>query len=247
MDTRHVGHWAWAGATVALLAACGGGEVLAVLGFVGAGGGDFYVDGEVGVAGLQFDDTCSNPPNCAINLQLDDPGAGAWTDNYYTAALALRYTNSAGVPWCAASGSGRVDGERLELNSCFSGRYVTVNEAVSDDGSKRLFFEFTPRLSEGVWVEIQDRRRRFKFGDYDANDAAAGCELTSPAKTPATAVVSRAQFFNGEPFESTVTSFSIDGGGAYSGRFIGVSGLRLTRGSDMLELQRERDTTTDCL
>jgi hypothetical protein len=42
------------------------------------------------------------------------------------------------------------------------------------------------------------------------------------------------------PFETTITSFTITGdtGGAWSGRFVGVSGMKLTRGSDVLELER---------
>jgi hypothetical protein len=43
------------------------------------------------------------------------------------------------------------------------------------------------------------------------------------------------------PFETTVSSFVIqDAGGAWEGKFVGVSGLRLTRAGEVLELERRQ-------
>ena len=44
-----------------------------------------------------------------------------------------------------ASGTGRASGKaRMTLTNCFTGQYVNVNQAVSDNGSIRMFFNFTP-------------------------------------------------------------------------------------------------------
>jgi hypothetical protein len=48
------------------------------------------------------------------------------------------------------------------------------------------------------------------------------------------------------PFETTIPTFTIQGGGApWQGRFVGISGLRLTRGTEVLELER-RSGTANC-
>jgi len=55
-------------------------------------------------------------------------------------------------------------------------------------------------------------------------------------------VISPADIINpAGPFETTIASFTVQGGGAaWQGSFVGVSGMRLTRGSEKLELERRR-------
>jgi hypothetical protein len=233
MRTRLVPRLLTASAALAL-AACGGGALL-LLGFIGSAGGDWIQD-DPAQAGFQPLDTCGAFGNerCGINIQ---PVAA---DPLYDTAFDVTY-NSATLPGCPLTGTGRADGRRLVLNGCFSGAYVNVNQALSDDGRVRMFFDFTPPLAGGVWVELQLEQRRFAFSDNSS-----GCELGAP-NVPVAVVLSPSNILNAAgPFETTIQSFTVagDAGGPWSGRFVGVSGMRLTRGSEKLELERRRGSDT---
>lgn len=215
-------------AALITLAACGGGALL-VLGFIGSAGGDWLQDDQAAVAGLQLRSTCGPAGNddCRINIQ---PVGG---QDLFSSAFDLSYTSN--LPGCLASGSGRADGQRLVLTGCFSGAYVNINQALSDNGTVRMFFNFTPPLNQGIWVELQDGQRRFAF-----SDDSSGCELGAP-NVPVTVNIVPADIRNpAGPFETTIQSFTITGQGAFSGTFVGVSGMRLTRGNEVLELERRR-------
>lgn len=210
------------------LTACGGGALL-VLGFIGSAGGDWVQDGDLTQDGLQVRSTCGpgGTDDCVINIQ---PVGG---QDLYATAFDLTFTSN--LPGCPANGAGTANGRRLELTGCFSGAYVNINQALSDSGTVRMFFNFTPPLNQGVWVELQQGMRRFAF-----TDNSSGCELGSP-NTPVAVTIVSADIRNGGPFETTIQSFTIAGqGGAWSGSFVGVSGMRLTRGSEVLELQRQQ-------
>ncbi len=208
------------------LAACGGGALL-VLGFIGSAGGDWVQDDQPDVAGLQIRKTCgpNNDSECRINIQ---PVGG---QDLYSTAFDLSFTSN--LPGCPASGTGRADGLRLELSGCFSGAYVNINQALSDSGTIRMFFNFTPPLNQGIWVELQNGQRRFAFSNNSS-----GCELGTPNVPVAVNIVSADIRNPAGPFETTIQSFTIQGAAAWSGRFVGVSGMRLTRGDDVLELER---------
>lgn len=211
------------------LAACGGGGVLAVLGFIGSAGGDWLQDGDTARPGLQTVDTCGpfGGERCGINVQ---PVGGSTP--LFSTAFDLSY-NSATLPGCPTTGQGRADGRRLVLNGCFSGNYVTLNEALSDDGKTRMFFDFTPPLAGGVWVEIQNGQRRFAF-----TNNTDGCELAAP-KVRVTVVLSESDVGNpAGPFETTIQAFAIGNDTPWSGKFVGISGMRLTRGNELMELER---------
>lgn len=220
-----------AGVVVAALtlAACGGGGVLAVLGFIGSAGGDWLQDGDATQPGLQTLKTCGpfGSDLCGINLQ---PVGGSTP--LFSTAFDVSY-NNATLPGCPATGQGRADGRRLVLNGCFSGNYVTLNEAVSDDGKTRMFFDFTPPLAGGVWVEIQSGSRRFAF-----TNNTDGCELLTP-RLRVTVVLSESDILNpAGPFETTIQAFAIGNDTPWRGKFVGISGMRLTRGSEVMELER---------
>lgn len=227
------------------LVACGGGEILAIVSFVGSAGGDWQVD-DPALAGFQSRSDCGVPANqdCAVNIQISGVRSLYGTD--------FNVTYTGNLPGCpSGSGAdpakaGTVSGQRITLPDCFTGRYVTINEALSDDGSIRAFFDSeVPNLTEGVWVEIQDEQRRFKFTSdpfvRDTTDV-AGCELTSPATTPASLTVAAADIGAGRlQTELTLTV----AGEVWSGSFEGISGMKLTRGTEVLALQR-RDLAGGC-
>jgi len=226
--------------SAALLAALGscGGETVALLGFIGSAGGDWLQDDkpseQAGQVGLQLRSTCgpAGNDNCRINIQ---PNGG--NESLFSSDFDLTYTSN--LPGCPANGTGRASGRRLALTGCFNGEYVTINQSVSDDGATRMFFDFTPDLTQGIWTEIQTGTRRFGF-----NNDTVGCELTTPTPTRVSLAVSRSNVQNANgPFETTIPTFTIqNGGAAWQGRFVGVSGLRLTRGTEVLELERKQGT-----
>jgi len=217
-------------ATAALaLAACGGGALL-LLGFIGSAGGSWFQDDDPAQPGLQVRSTCGagGTDDCFINIQ---PVGG---EDLFAQRFALTYTSNLPSS-CSVGGNGSVDGRRLDLTGCFSGENVNINQALSDDGAVRMFFNFTPPLAEGIWVELQQGQRRFAFSDNFA-----GCELGTP-NIGVTVVLSQSDIFSAAgPFETTIQSFTIAGQVAWSGTFVGVSGMRLTRGNERLELERRR-------
>lgn len=221
-----------AAGVLAALAACGG-ETVAVLGFIGSAGGSWFQDAKpaegAGEVGLQLRSSCgAGADDCFINIQ---PAAG--NQSLYAAAFDVTFTSN--LPGCATSGTGRASAARLTLTGCFSGDYVNINQALSDDRATRMFFNFTPNLAQGVWSEIQSGQRRFAFISNGQ-----GCELASPTARQVTVVLSPADIRNpAGPFETTISSFTIAGdGAAWQGRFVGVSGMRLVRGNEVLELER---------
>jgi len=216
-------------AATVTLAACGGGALL-LLGFIGSAGGDWLQDDDPAQPGLQIRSTCGPGGNddCRINIQ---PVGG---QDFFAENFDLSYTSN--LPGCAASGVGRASGERLRLDGCFTGAYVNINQAVSDGGAVRMFFDFTPPLNQGVWVELRQGMRRFVFSDNSS-----GCELGSPNLPVAVNILDSDIRNAAGPFETTIQSFTIQGGGAaWSGKFVGVSGMRLTRGNEVLELERRQ-------
>jgi hypothetical protein len=216
------------------LAACGGGALL-VLGFIGSAGGSWLQDDDPAQPGLQVRSTCGAGGNedCFINIQ---PVGG---QDLYSERFAITYTSN--LPGtCSNGGDGNVDGRNLFLTGCFSGQYININQALSNNDAVRMFFDFTPPLNQGVWVELNQGRRSFAFSDN-----ASGCEL-GPPNIGVAVVLSPSNIRNAAgPFETTIQSFTIDGqGGPWSGKFVGVSGMRLTRGDDVLELERRQGSQT---
>ena len=220
-------------ASAAALSACGGGALL-VLGFIGSAGGDWLQDDDPNQPGLQIRSTCDPGGNseCRINIQ---PVGG---QDLFSETFDLTYTSN--LPGCSTSGNGRADGDRLRLVGCFEGEYVNINQAVSDNGAVRMFFNFTPPLNQGIWVELRTGQRRFVFSDNST-----GCELGTPNLPVAVNIVSSDIRNPAGPFETTIQSFLVQGtGAAWSGKFVGVSGMRLTRGTEVLELERRQGSAS---
>ncbi len=228
----------------AFLLSCGGSELIAVLGFIGPAGGDFNVDGNSAQPGLQPQLACGADP-CVINVQVaatNNPATGTPWERLYDSAFDLEWTSNRTTPSACvlpanAKGSGRVDGRKITLGSCFVGESVSVIEMVSTDGATRLFFNFTPNFTDGVWVDIHDESRRFKF-----DSGSAACQLTTPTKTVGTYSSTATDLPSGTAPAVTL----VIGGQTWSGGFFGVSSLRLTRTGATMELQRRRDTVATC-
>jgi hypothetical protein len=227
------------------LAACGGGVVL-LLGFIGSAGGDWLQDDQPAQDGLQLRSNCGPAGNdaCRINIQ---PVNG---QNLFAENFDLSFTSN--LPGCVDSGDGRAEGKRMTLNGCFTGAYVNINQTVSDSGAVRMFFDVDEndlQMPQGVWVELQQGSRRFVFRN-DGQELvvdnvryvnSTGCELGTP-NVPLSLGLRMSNIRNPSgPFETTVSSFVIQGaGGAWQGQFVGVSGLRLTRAGEVLELERRQ-------
>lgn len=221
----------WAAAAALVLTACGGG-VLAIVSFVGSAGGDWQFD-QPAVAGFQTRNDCGvqQNENCVVNIQRKD------LRNDFSPDFDVRYTgNLPGCPPNVERTDGTVRGERIVLPGCFSGRYVTINEVVADDGVQRAFFDSeVPDLRNGVWVDIHGSGRRFKFNSL-ANGIFGGCELTPPPR-PAVTVTLQLADLSVPILQTTITSFNVTGQ-TWSGVFVGLSGMRLTRSNEVLELER---------
>lgn len=242
MDLRPA--WSACGAVVAslVLTSCGG-ELLAAVAFIGSAGGDWREDADSVQPGLQQRSACGTANGigvagtdpCVVNIQPANPPA-----NLYATSFDVTFTGN--LPGCPQNSTvgGRIEGNRISLPNCFAGAYVTVNEAVRDGSPRHMFFDFVPDLSQGVWVELQEGQRRFKFSSNSA-----GCEFSAPTRPAVTvALIGSNVAQPAGPFETTIGSLTIAGdiGGAWSGRFIGVSAMSLKRGSQVLELQRRNES-----
>jgi hypothetical protein len=232
-DDMRIRTWLAGAAAAAVLAACGGGEIVAVVSFLGSAGGDWRVDNSA-QPGFQPRSDCGAQRNeaCVINIQPIDR-------SLFTSTFRASFTGN--LPGCPAQSrdDGIVSAGFVTLPGCFVGRYESINEVLSDDGSVRAYFDSeVPDLSVGVWVEIQREQRRFKF-----QDNASGCELTTPTRTPVAVTIAPADIDAGR-LQTQITDFTV-GGETWTGNFVGISGIRLVRGNDVLELQR-LDLADDC-
>ena len=205
--------------SAALLAALGscGGETVALLGFIGSAGGDWLQDDKH----LRPERQRQLPHQHPARRRQPEPLLDRFRPDLHEQPARL---------------SGQRHRTRERTASC---AHRLLHRRVRHDqpGGVRRW-----RDTDGIWTEIQSGTRRFGF-----NNDTDGCELTSPTPTRVSLVVSRSdvQQPNG-PFETTIPTFTIQGGGApWQGRFVGISGLRLTRGTEVLELER-RSGTANC-
>ncbi|HEY6133282.1 MAG TPA: hypothetical protein VIW70_04835 [Rubrivivax sp.] len=231
----------WGGSVLAAaaVAACGG-DVIAVLGALGAAGGDFTLDANPATA--QLETRLSDPGNpfsdpLGINIQVDDGANGGLGENLFDESFPVRVNSgSLGGANCAGV-TGRITGDRLDLGNCFRGRYENVNRVVSDDGTVVLRFDsFSPNLSIGIWVDIQQTSRRIKFISNSA-----GCELKSGTPTGNAVTVEQVDSDASTGAIDSMKNFRIGDRVWAQGEYVGASGLRLTGGQDTLELERRRD------
>jgi|GEM_PF-2803365 len=226
-------------AAVVAMTSCGGGvgEVL-VATFLGAGGGNYLLQlrNPGPPAGYDpFDET--------VTLSLTPlPDINTGQPDLYATAYDVYAINGTGRLASCSNRLGRVDGRRLSIPNCFSGNFDSVNRIVSDDGSQALILgsPVTPNLTSGLWVDVNDTARAYKFALSAGNTVA--CEFSGSTKRAAAVDLRRARVEVSAPIltltEPAITRLAIAGGSTWTGEFIGISALRLTSGSTQLELQR---------
>lgn len=230
-----------------LLAACGGGvgELLLVAGFLGSGGGQYFLDNN-SLPGFQSVD-CGGQP-CSVSITVDaprDPNSGLPVFDLYATAYAVRVSGS--VSGCV-SATGRVQGRNVLLGDCIAGQYVNPNLIRSDDGRRELFHDFIPDLTTGVWVDVNNTDQRFKF-----TSGSAGCEITSSGKKPLRVTVTSSNYsemVSGIPNtvlrpRTVITSLTVTNGASWNGDFIGASSMQLTGGGRSIEVER-RNQAANC-
>jgi hypothetical protein len=213
----------------AAVVACGG-ETLAVIGAIGAAGGDFPLDANG--ATPQLEDS-PNPAGGTYSLNINPV---PFNDEYlFAESYDVRAGDSSALPGVVCNGvTGTMAGNRLDLGPCFRGRYTNANRLVSDDGKTVLLYrDFEPKLDRGIWVDIRKPSRRFKFKD-DKN----GCELKDGVLTGATVSLDQV---DQDGIYNSVTNFTVGAEVWATGAYVGASGLRLTGAPGKLELERRRD------
>lgn len=213
---------------------CGGGiGELAVAAFLGTGGGQFVLEPQplptnYGI----FDDTLTFSRS-ATQVDTTPP-------SLYASGYDVFVSGVSGARLTACNGAkGRVEGDRVTIAGCFTGRYVNVNRLVSDDGTKVLYHQFDPDLTTGLWVDVNDSSHAVKFVG-----TTVACEYVGAVKRAGSyqrRLANVSQTANGRPFVPTtagITSLAVTGGQTWTGEFIGISGLRLTSGTTSVDLQR---------
>jgi len=236
---KHIKAWGGALLAAGAMAACGG-DVIAVLGALGAAGGNYPLDANSATAKLETRPSDPNNPNSdplAITITIDGAAQGQLGQNLFDESFPVTVVSgSLGGADCTNT-KGTVTGDRLDLGSCFRGRYENVNRVVSDDGKVVLRFDqFNPNLSTGIWVDIQNTSRRIKF-----TSNSAGCELKGSAPTGNQVTVVQVDSNPNTGVYNSVQNFTIGSKVWATGEYVGASGLRLTGTPEMLELERRRD------
>ncbi len=233
-------------ATAALLLAACGGETAAVLGVIGAAGGDFSVDSN-GDGRIDGSDDGRR-----INLQVDVDANGNPWQVYYTPEYSVKSSaeSDLGAGGCANL-VGWVRRDRIDLGSCFQGRFAdgSVNKVVSDNGATVLYFgTFNPSLATGVWTDIDDPARRIRFRDDSTQDPTdanrlvqTGCELRDGALTGSQVSLVRQAADLSQGIYDDVVSLTVGTSAWTAGRYVGISGIEVSGAPGTLKLQRERD------
>jgi hypothetical protein len=256
-----------AGAALALGACGGGSEVLAVVGFLGTGGGTWYATtAETGPPGARTSFrafSCNDGRPCLITFTVIDPPSTTGGSAPYRQRYTVRVEGN--LPGCS-SVTGTIERTAVDLGTCGRGEYLGVNELrlTTQLGSLSLLHDFRPDLVTGVWVDVRDSTRRFKFTSNGAGTGvpgvqrAAGCEI-GPAGRSATRIdftVSNYQSFTGsQPFETartpqliprTAVAALATSGGTFAGDFTGGDAMTLANAQGGLLLLQRRDETATC-
>jgi len=222
------------GVGVAGMVSCGGGvgEVVALLGYVGAAGGIYFVDADKKTAAREPRD-CGAFGECQIFLSVGN----ATNEELYLSTFPVTANGDLGSGNCN-NVTGTISGKKLQLPGCFSGEFKSVSEVLSDDGNTRLLFNFFPNFTEGVWTDINNAKYRIKFIGTNGVQA-SGCELDDVTKTPLTLNYLNPDIDAGVYASIQGVNINRPGGvEAWNAEYVGTGGLRLTRGAVVRELQR---------
>ncbi|MGF1546753.1 MAG: hypothetical protein ACFCUG_05470 [Thiotrichales bacterium] len=245
---RHVLAWTMA----ALLAGCGGGAeiVLATLGFVAPIGGDFNEDGIPATPAL-------DATGLAINIQI---GTG-WNQLYDEKFVIVGFYGLSDKKSRCTAFNGDVNGRSVvayeddDQNGvrgaqCFRGTFENESVLVLADG-RRLLRNFPLDLTTGVWSDIRDSNRKFRFEQLldpatpGSQGSFSGCELRGATVTAVQGVFTRSDVANAIfAGIDQLTIQRVAGDEIWSGAFVGNSGLRLTRGTQELLLERRAESAS---
>lgn len=220
-----------------LLAACGGGGLIAVLPYVAAIGGNWT---STGSQFLQF---------------------GGQNDFFATSTETYPATLNSESTACGASGTdldlvAKFDGRNFTLSqpnaaaSCLSGTFVDdVTIVLATGGSGTRYQNALPlnmQFDQGVWVNIDRPAQRLKFRDDIKNNGGAstqtGCEFDGNTQTGSVVMTWRKS--NNSP--TTIDSIVITRSGGTEtwtqGGAYGLSGLKVSAGSSTVSLERRNES-----
>lgn len=238
-----------AGITLALLAACGGGELLALLPYVAAIGGSWQVAGN-NAERMQFNE-----------FPIYGPGPYALTGSYTTTAK----------PACGAAGgataqiTAKLDGNALSLfaagnttTPCLTGQSSNVTTLTLSNGLTYRN-DFNPDLAQGMWVDVSDARNSYRF-TFNGQQAIGnltvlrGCTKGSNVSSAATTVSYGSSDIAVVPeVEASVPELFIVRAGQperwTNGKFLGVSLIEFKTPTATLQLERRLDdaAATPCV
>ncbi len=220
-----------------LLAACGGGGLLALLPYVAAIGGNWVsADNEF----LVF--------NSGQN------------DLFATSTATYPATLNSQSAACGAAGTdlslvAKFDGQNFTLSqsnaaaSCLSGTFVddmTLVLATGGSGTRyQNLLTLLPQFEQGVWTNIDRPAQRLKFRDDNTGNAGVntqtGCEFDGTTQTGSVVMTWRQS--NGVPptIDSIVITRAAGTETWTQGSMYGLSGVKIGAGSSTVSLERRNE------
>jgi hypothetical protein len=246
------------GCLAAAVLAVIGMPIEAAVGFLGTGGGQWQLTqadpAAAGSARTRFTPLACGAAPCILDIRI----VGA-TDSRHPQGMLYRtgfaVQGRSNLDRCNGV-QGAVDGARIDLGRCGAGEFVSVNEVKLRQPGRaeplHWVFDFVPDLASGVWVDAADPRVRFSFeGGRKGSGAVAarGCEAGPRGIGKASIVVSLSNYRDFARHAGTVSSPPLRpattvrqllraDGSAWSGEFVGVSGLVLRSGGAVMRLER---------
>lgn len=233
-----------------LLAACGGGGLLALLPYVAAIGG-FWTSVEPSDpdATLSF---VFNSPNSQNNLF----GSAGET---YPVTLSNSRSTACGAANSDLDLVARFDGQNFTLSqpnaatSCLSGTLpdeMTIVLATGGVGTRfRNQLVLLPQFEQGAWTNIDRTAQRLKFRADAVNNAGVntqtGCEYNGNAQTGTLVMTWRdGDQASGTPPTIDSIAFTRSGGTETwtQGSMFGVSGIKISAGSSTVSLERRNES-----
>lgn len=241
---------AWALSAGVLVAACGGGGLLALLPYVAAIGG-FWTSIE------------PSDPDATLNFTFSDPNSqnnlfGSATETY-PAQLSNSLSTACGAANANLDLVAKFDGQNFTLSlpnaatSCLSGTMpddVTIVLATGGAGTRfRNQLALQPQFDQGVWTNIDRTSQRLKFrADAAVNGGVTtqtGCEFGGNAQTGSVVITWRP----GDPasgtspiIDSIVITRSAGTETWTQGSMFGVSGVKINAGSATVSLERRNES-----
>jgi hypothetical protein len=245
---------------VALVAACGGGGLLAALAYVGAIGGFWEAGEQVGANWIRTD------PAQTMSFDTQQPGG---VNNLFADQVAeypVLLTSQATQCGDATNGlnlAARLDGTQMTLSvpnnaqlaNCLSGSFVDEQTIRLNTGGTGTLFRnalsISPQFDEGVWTNIDRTQQRLRFRDDAVVDGTGlfsqtGCEFSGNSQSGSVVITYRQGNSNAGVRLSIAAIAITRGTGSETwtdGRLFGASGIQIGgAGGDTVSLQRRNET-----